>query len=226
MDTTRSSWLIPGAIVAAGIIFSVTIFVSRDAQLFNTSSGDPAAMRAVSPDEHIIGNPEAPVVIVEYADIDSPAAKEYQRTLAQLVTDYGATGKVAWVYRHFPLVNQYPNSARHAEAAECVTSLGNKEAFWKFIDLMQAAAPDTEQFNPENYDALVPQLGIRVDEFNACMATGKFASVVEADFEDALQARAIASLYSVELVEGREPSLIRGAVPYATLKQLIDSVAP
>ena len=226
MQTTSNEWLIPGAILIAGAILATTIFMLRDGNFFGVTRGNPSDMRAVSPDEHIIGNPDAPIIIVEYADIDAPASKEFQRTLGQLVSDYGATGKVAWVYRHFPLVNQYPNSARHAEAAECVTSLGNKEAFWKFIDLMQAAAPDAEQFSPENYDALVPQLGIHINDFNACMAAGTFADKVEADFEDGLRAGAIASPFTLILMEGREPIPVRGAVPYATLTQLIGSVAP
>ena len=223
MDTTKSSWLIPGAIIAAGLLLAVTIFVMRDGQIFGAQRGDVLSMRPVSPTEHLLGNPEASVIIIEYADMDSPAAKEFQRTLAQLVTDYGATGKVAWVYRHFPLVNQHPNSGRHAEASECVSSLGNPSAFWKFIDLLQAAAPDAASFNPEDYDIIVPQLGIRVDEFNACMAEGRFADRVNADFEDALQAGAIASPFSIVLIEGREPVTVRGAVPYATLTQIIES---
>ena len=223
MEPRTSSWLIPGAIIAAGIIFSITIFVMRDAQLFGASRGDIGAVRPVSPEEHIIGNPDAPVIIIEYADMDSPAAKEFQRTLAQLVSDYGATGKVAWVYRHFPLVNQYPSSARHAEAAECISSLGNASAFWKFIDLLQAAAPDVATFSPEDYDTLVPQLGIRVDEFNACMAEGRFEANVNADFENALQAGAVASPFSIVLIEGREPVTIKGAVPYGTLTRIVDS---
>lgn len=222
MDTTRSEWLIPGAIIVAGALLALTIFFVRSENIFVPKEG-PSAMRPVSPDEHIIGNPDAPVVIVEYADIDSSFAKEYQRTLGLLVTDYGSTGKVAWVYRHFPLVNQSPNSVRHAEAAECVTSLGNASAFWKFIDLMQAAAPDDEQFDPANYGSLVSQLGISVDEFNACVAAGTYADKVAADFEDGLAAGAIASPHSVILIAGEEPITIRGSVPYETLRQIVEN---
>lgn len=224
MDMNRSQWVLPGAIVLVGMIFAVAIFVIRDNYVFGPPDGDVSLMRPVSPDEHIIGNPDAPVLIVEYADIDSSYSKEFQRTLAQLMTDYGSSGKVAWVYRHFPLVNQNPNASRHAEAAECVTSLGNATAFWRFIDLLQANAPDDEQFDPRNYSAVVKQLGINVEEFNACMASGKFAAKVEADFKNALDAGAVGSPYTIIRIEGKERTPITGAVPYATLKQLIDSV--
>lgn len=224
MDMNRSQWVLPGAIVLAGLILAIALFVIRDNYVFGPPDGNPSLMRPVSPDEHIIGNPDAPILIVEYADIDSSYSKEFQRTLAQLMTDYGASGKVAWVYRHFPLVNQNPNASKHAEAAECVTSLGNATAFWRFIDLLQANAPDEEEFNPRNYGAIVSQLGINVDEFNDCLASGRFASRVEADFRNALDAGAVGSPYTIIRVEGRERTPVTGAIPYQTLKDLVESV--
>lgn len=223
MDTNRNSWILPGAIVIAGAILAVAVYFVRAEQVFVAPRGNVESMRPVSADDHIVGNPKAPIVIVEYADMDSQHAKEFQRTLAQLMVEYGASGNVAWVFRHFPLVNQNNNSARHAEAAECVTSLGNESAFWKFIDLMQATAPDEERFDPADYDLLVTQLGIPVEAFNACMAQGTFAEKVEQDFEDALGAGAIASPYSVVLIEGKAPVPINGSIPYAAVKNIIET---
>ncbi|HWH07290.1 MAG TPA: thioredoxin domain-containing protein [Candidatus Paceibacterota bacterium] len=223
MDTTRNSWILPGAIVAAGAILAVAIYLVRSEQVFSSPRGNPETMRPISADEHIVGNPQAPIVIVEYADLDSEYAKEFHRTLGQLMVEYGSTGQIAWVFRHFPLVNQNSNAARHAEASECVASLGNPSAFWKFIDLMQASAPDLERFDPANYGTLMKQLGIPEDAFNACLAAGTHADKVAADFEDALVAGAIASPYSIVLIEGKKPIPINGSIPYAALKNIIDS---
>lgn len=223
METTRSAWLLPGAIVGAGALLAIAIFVVRDGQLFGPRQTSIDAVRPVDPGEHIIGNPEADVIIIEYADIDSSFAKEYQRTLGQLMTEYGSTGKVAWVYRHFPLVNKNQNSLRHAEAAECVAALGNKAAFFKFIDLIQANAPDEEQFDPANYPLLLERLGVNQQEFNACVAEGRYAPKVAADFENALEAGGTASPFTVILVNGKDPMPINGAIPYATLKRIVDS---
>ena len=222
MDTTRSAWLIPGAILLAGIILAFTIYSIRSTHILGAPQGDLSSMRQIHPDEHIIGDPEAPIIIVEYADIDSPYAKEFQQTLSQLMTEYGASGKVAWVYRHFPLVDQHRYSVEHAEAAECVAFLGNRAAFWRFIDLVQANAPGSSQFNPSGYPALVAQLGVDATEFNECIESERFAARVEADFANALAVGADASPYSILLVRGKEPAVINGSVPYATLKEIID----
>ena len=55
------------------------------------------------------------------------------------------------------------------------------------------------------------------------MAEGRFEANVNADFENALQAGAVASPVSIVLIEGREPVTIKGAVPYGTLTRIVDS---
>lgn len=224
MDMNQRTWLIPGAIVLAGIVLSFTIYSVRSTHILGAPEGDVSSMRAIHPDEHIIGDPEAPIVIVEYADIDSPYAKEFQQTLAQLLTEYGASGKVAWVYRHFPLIDQHRYSVEHAEAAECVASLGSSTAFWRFIDLIQANAPDTAQFNPSGYPAIVSQLGIDTAAFNECVSSDRFMAKVEADFANGLAIGAEASPFNVLIVEGKEPAIINGSVPYQTLKEIVESI--
>lgn len=224
MDLNQRTWLIPGAIVLAGIVLSFTIYSVRMTHILGAPEGDITDMRAIHPDEHIIGDPEAPIIIVEYADIDSPYAKEFQQTLSQLLTEYGASGKVAWVYRHFPLVDQHRYSVEHAEAAECVASLGNRTAFWRFIDLVQANAPGATQFNPSGYPALIAQLGVDTTAFNECLASNRFSAKVEADFANGLAVGAEASPFSILIVRGKEPAVINGSVPYQTLKDIVASL--
>lgn len=223
MDRNKD-WLIPGAIVIAGAILAIAIFYIRDGYIFGLPKGDPSAMRAISPEEHLIGNPEALVQIVVYADMDSSYSKEYQRTLAQLMTEYGSTGKVVWVYRHFPLVAQNPNSGLHAEASECVASLGGENAFWGFIDLIQTSAPDEEEFDPDNYPAIVSQLSLDQAAFDECVRSGRFAKKVESDFRNAIEAGATAAPYTLLKIGDKPVTPISGTVPYETLKQMIESV--
>lgn len=223
MDRNKE-WLIPGAIVLAGFVLAVAIFYARDGYIFGLPKGDPSAMRAISPEEHVIGNPEAPVQIVVYSDMDSAYSKEYQRTLAQLMTEYGSTGKVVWVYRHFPLVAQNPNSGLHAEASECAASLGGENAFWGFIDLIQTSAPDEEEFDPDNYPAIISQLNIEQAAFDECVRSGRFGKKVEADFRNGLDAGATAAPYTLLKIGDKPATPIMGTVPYETLKRMIDSV--
>ena len=157
---TAKDLAIPFAILFAGLLVSVAIYVVRIRHTLSHGGGNPEAVRAVTPTDHIIGNPSAPILVIEYADIDSSYSKSFQLTMEQLMTEYANSGKVAWVYRHFPLGIDHPNAATHALAAECAASLSVPTTFFRFIDSMQAAAPGENQFNPHGYPTIVRELGI------------------------------------------------------------------
>jgi protein-disulfide isomerase len=221
-NPSRSVWVIPSAIIAAGLLLAVAVYVYRVQNVEIPEGGDPSVIAPVTPADHIIGNPEAPVRIVEYSDIDSEHGKALQATLAQLMTEYAAGGQVAWVYRHFPLTTVHANSLRHALASECAASLGNADAFWRFIDLVNAGAPGSAEFDPKDYPGVARQLGINEASFNECLVSGRFAGRVRENTHNALAAGAEGAPYTVILVRGGEPIIINGSLPYETMKQAIE----
>lgn len=226
LKSRREIWLIPGAILAAGLILGLATYSIRSKELTLPPEGDVSLVRPVSETDHIIGNPGAPVVIIEYADIDSSYAEGFQATMQQLMTEFAAGGQVAWVYRHLPLIDQHPNAQRHAEAAECASSIGGPDAFWRFIDSANALAPGSTELDPASYGMIVEGLGIRLEAFNECMDNGTFGKRVADDFENGLNAGAGGSPFSVVLIKGKPPITIDGAVPYDGMKRIIqESIA-
>lgn len=218
----RETWLIPGAIIAAGLLLAIAVYQIRAQELTLPPEGDVSLVRPVTEADHIIGNPGAPVVIIEYADIDSSYAKDFQQTMAQLMTEYGPPGEVAWVYRHLPLIDKHPNARRHAEAAECVASVGGGNLFWRFIDAAHARASGSQELNPREYDSIVEGLGIEPEAFNSCLNANTHAARVMADFENGLNAGAGGSPFSVVLIKGHPPITIDGAVPYDGMKRIVE----
>jgi protein-disulfide isomerase len=218
----REAWAIPLAIVAAGLLLAVAIYVYRVGKVEGSVEADITLLRPVSAADHIIGNPAAPVILVEYADIDSPHSKSFQQTLTQLMTEYGEGGQVAWVYRHLPLIDRHVYSAQHAEAAECIASLGGPTIFWRFIDALNSAAPGDLQFDPRNYESIVTSLGVLPQSFNACMDGRQYEARVANDFENGLAVGAGGTPFSVLLVRGQPPVTIDGAVPYEAMKKILD----
>jgi protein-disulfide isomerase len=209
----------------AGIILAITTYMVRQAHILPSSGPiktDLSIMTPISVKDHIIGAPTAPVVFVEYGDIDSQYSKDFQKAMQQLMTEYGANGKVAWVYRHFPLISEHQYAETHAEAAECAASVGGANAFWRFIDIAQAYAPDTHQFNPADYSKVVPAIGISLPDFVECMQKHTFTSAVKEEFDNALAMGASGSPYTVLMVKGQPPVAISGALPYTELKKLVD----
>ncbi|MBP9816857.1 MAG: thioredoxin domain-containing protein [Candidatus Pacebacteria bacterium] len=214
--------LLPGAIILAGVIIAISVYMVRVNNLPPVPAPDISALRPVSPEEHVVGNPTGGVVIVTYSDLDCAYCKQFERTMSQIMTDYGAGGQVAWVFRHLPLVSSHANAGLHAEASECVAALAGEDAFWRFIDLMHSSAPGTNEFNPNAYTSLLPQVGVEDDAFETCMAEGRYVKKVESDLANALDIGAIAAPYSVVVVKGEEPIAISGALTYGEMKMIIE----
>ncbi len=97
-------------------------------------------MSPVTSADHIQGDINAPVKVVEYSDLECPFCKRFHTTMQQVMKEYGKD-KVAWVFRQFPLSQLHSKSPKEAEATECVAELGGNDAFWKFVDLINEVTP-------------------------------------------------------------------------------------
>ena len=83
--------------------------------------------------EHVLGNPDAPVTVLEYADFECPYCAAAAPVLKQLVEE--SDGRVRLVFRHFPLAGNHPHALTAALAAEAAGAQG---AFWPMHDLLFA----------------------------------------------------------------------------------------
>lgn len=222
MDT-RHPYLLPASILIGGIIIAVAVFMVRTGGTPPLMAGDISKLAPISLEDHMAGNPEATLVIVEYSDIDCEYCKRFHTALSQIVSEYGPTGEVAWVYRHFPNVSLHGSSALHAEAAECVAEQGGSDDFFRFIDALNQEAPGGSQFDSRGYENVVEGLDLSVSSFTECMASDRMVDKVTRDFENAFAIGADGAPYSVILIEGKEPVPISGALPYDALKEVIET---
>jgi len=101
----------------------------------NTS--DLSVVPAVTDDDHIRGNKDAKITIIEYSDFACPFCSRFHGTMLQILEEYN--GQVRWVYRDFPLPQLHPNAQKVAEAAECIAAQNGEETFWNFADAYYSA---------------------------------------------------------------------------------------
>lgn len=220
--------LIGFAMVAAALYFSggfggapAAQPVANEEQAREVAEAGP--IRPVDENDHILGNPNAPIVIVEYSDFDCPFCKNFHETMNNVMADYGSTGQVAWVYRHFPLEQLHPNAPGIALASECVADLAGNEGFWTFADLVFGERSTNAPTNVTKLTEYATEAGADAAAFDSCVADARFAAEVTEDFQDGVNAGVRGTPYSLVLVGGQQ-IVINGAQPYNNVKQTLDAL--
>jgi protein-disulfide isomerase len=165
-----------------------------------------------------MGDPNAPVKIIEYSDFQCPYCARFTLdTEQQLIDAYIATGKVYFEYHSFgSFIGQ--ESVRAAEAAYCA---GDQNKFWEMHDIIFAnqSAENSGAFTDQRLTAFANKLGVDMAKFNDCFTSGKYASKVSQDGVDA-QAAGVTATPSF-LVNG---TLMEGAKPFSDFQTQIEAL--
>ncbi len=177
-------------------------------------------IKPVSETDHLRGDKNAKVVLVEYSDLECPFCKSFQQTLNQLLSQY--PGKVAWVYRHFPLDQIHSKTRKEAQATECAAELGGNEAFWKLADKIFEVTPSNNGLNLDDLPVLAGQIGLDANRFKTCLDSNKYANRVEDNYQDGVQAGVKGTPATFLISPKGDIKLLPGALPYESLKQAVD----
>lgn len=230
----NSSPIIPIAIICGFAMIAIAIFFTNqggsntNAVVTQTSGSaedelTDGVARAVDESDYILGNPNAPILMVEYSDYDCPFCKQYHQTMHQIMDEYGVTGRIAWVYRQFPIAELHPNAPRISEAALCVGDIGGNDAFWTFSDLVFDKRDIDEQTNMTKLVEYAETSGIDRSQYAACMSDGRMKQAVEDSIRDGYDAGARGTPYTILLV-GNQQAVINGAQPYNVVKGIVENL--
>ena len=164
---------------------SVKFFVSKDGKyLFQGElsdlTKDPLAenrARLQLKDSPSVGDPKAPVTIVEYSDFECPVCRNLHDALRSMLPNFP---QVRVVFKDFPIEQIHPWARTAAIAGRCAFKQDPK-AFWKVYDLIY---DNQEIISAENawtkmmdYAA---QAGLSADTFKSCMAGPEAGAAIDA----------------------------------------------
>ncbi len=204
MQEQNNKFSIPAAIILAGIIIAIGIIMANTKTASapattntNNQASTLISFKPITKDDHIVGDLGAPVTILEYSDTECPFCKEFQSTLENIVSDSTYNGKVAWVYRYFPIDQLHSKARNEAEATECANSLGGNDVFWKYIDEVFTTTNSNNSLDPAELPIIAKDVGLDVSAFNSCLASNKFASLIESEVEEAQAAGAQGTPFSL-----------------------------
>lgn len=176
-----------------------------------TATGVPA----VTEDDHIRGNEDAPITIIEYSDFQCPYCSRFHPTMLQVMDEY--TDSVRWVFRHFPL-SFHAEATPAANAAECASEQGK---FWEYADELFA---NQSSLGSEFYATLASDLGLNTTQWQDCFDTGKYNDVVEAQAQAGGAAGVSGTPGSFVIDTDGNAIPIKGALPFSSVAAAIDSV--
>lgn len=189
-------------------------------QAVNPTASPAQKPKDVTDADHIRGNKNAKVTLVEYSDFECPFCKSFHPTGQTLMKTYG--DKIRWVYRHFPLTF-HANAQKEAEASECIAELGGNDAFWKYADtIFERTTSNGNGFALDKLGAMASELGVNQTQFQSCLDSGKYEKLVKSQIADGTAA-GVGGTPSTFIINSKGDSrLIVGAQPIEAFKTPID----
>lgn len=133
--------------------------------------------------EPTLGNPNAPVRIIEFVDYQCPYSKEVASALRDFMRRHAADA--FFVLRDFPILDLHPDAEAVAIAARCVFEQGNADRFWRYHDRLYASQ-DAQAANELRLYA--EQLGVDLASYDACVSGQKTLAHVRESFADGVAA--------------------------------------
>jgi protein-disulfide isomerase len=167
-----------------------------------------------------MGDPEAPVKIVEYSDFQCPYCKQFSvETEQQLIDAYIATGKVHFTYVPFGPAGQWigPESEAAANAAFCA---GDQNKFWEYHDYLFAnqTGENIGDFVQSRLLTFGQSVGLDMAKFRSCVTGDQFITQLTQGLVQGKQA-GVGGTPSFT-INGK---LIEGAVPFTTFQTEIEA---
>ncbi len=190
-----------------------------------TQPSAPQIFKVSLDDDPVMGNPNAPVTVVEYSDFQCPfCSRFFTETLPQLEENYIDTGKIKFVYKDLPLDSLHPNARAAHIAAECADEQGK---FWEYHDVLFEKQPQWSNLASSEIENTLTQfatdMGLQAASFESCMQSPNIADEVN---KDTLEAASFGATGTPTFFIGNEKNgfiKLVGAQPYAAFQRVIDN---
>ncbi|MDP3997943.1 MAG: thioredoxin domain-containing protein [Candidatus Andersenbacteria bacterium] len=226
-NPSSENWGLPVAIVLAGAVLAGVVYMNMGGEKM-VESGEDNRVQAevagvtmykmdqavqISEDDIIIGDTDAPVTLVMFADFECLYCREwFAKDLPWLEREYLDTGKVKLVYKSFPLSDVHPWAQTASLTAYCAAQQGE---FLSYARGVYAA----EDLSDEGLNNLALQIGLDVDNFNKCRDSEEAIWQIAGDAHDAVD---IGVTANPTFVIGDKVYV--GVLPYDTLKEDIEII--
>lgn len=220
--TTPMAIIVAAIIIAGGLMGYGVI----------TQGGSNAAPKplfkgkAIDATDYVEGKTNSKVFVVEYSDPECPFCGQVSATIKQLRTDY--VGKVAFVYRHFPLTQIHKNAFDRSRAMACAGKVGGTEKYYAYIDAYYGyeTSKQSTEIPKTGLEDFARTVGLDMTAFSSCMKNNETAQLVTDSVTDGAAAGVQGTPSTFILVKTKkgyeQVSMVDGARPIDYFKTVID----
>lgn len=199
----------------------------------------PEAVTTIQPkprpqaDANNMGDPNAPVKIVEYSDYQCPFCERFsEQTEPLIVENYVSTGRVYFTYRsagNWVSGNIGGGKTESEDAAKAAYCAGDQNKYWEMHDMLFAnlIGEDVGSFADRRLLSIAEAAGLDMGQFEECYSSNKYQDQTDQDLKDALQAGVNGTpsfVVTYTDAGGQEVTqLLEGAQPFEAFQQSIEA---
>ncbi len=213
--------VIIGVIVVA-IIAGIAVFSSSSSETVNLDMGRTHGTISTAMGSPILGNPSAPITIVEFGDYQCHQCYNwFHNTKPAITKEYIETGKANLVFVDFAFLGR--DSPIAAQASYCAE---DQKMYWEYHDMLynyQGSKIDDGWANNERLKAFAENLGLDMELFESCLDSGKYSKRVQFNTQQAKE-HGVKGTPGFFIVGPDGQQQLSGAQPFSVFKQIMDSM--
>ena len=205
-------------VIIAGVVASLSVSPSETVNLDMGRTHGTISTAMGSP---ILGDPLAPITIVEFGDYQCEMCYRWFHTSKPQITEnYIETGKANLVFIDLAFLGQ--DSSKSAQATYCAE---DQEQYWAFHDMLYNSQEhvDNGWANSERLKAFAFSLELDMELFDSCLDSGKYSKRVDYNIQQAKK-HGVNSTPTFIVVGNNQEKQISGAQPFSVFKQILDTM--
>jgi len=142
----------------------------------------------ISTEDHILGNKDSKVVLIEYSDLQCPSCKAFDPVIEQITEEYA--DRILFVYRHFPLTQIHFSSVLASAATEAADKQGK---FWEMKKIIFANQDIWAKAGPTEAEKMFIQyasdLNLDINKFNLDLKSSAIQDRIDRDLSSGREAQ-------------------------------------
>ena len=210
-------------IAIISIIIGIAVSVSSSDESFDVDMTQTHGSISTSLGSPILGNPDAPITIVEFGDYQCHQCYNwFHNTKPMIMRDYIDTGKANLIFVDFAFLGK--DSPKASQATYCAD---DQNMYWEYHNSLydsQESKIDSGWANSERLKAFAFNLNLDMELFNECLDSEKYSKRVQYNSQQARDngVRGTPGFFIVD--SDYNQTQIGGAQPFSVFQKILDSM--